>query len=123
MLKFLVSLRLDCARTMLLLMLAHHVYFTLKDASAAAENKLLAACREFLTNHPGTVFFACGTLADALKRDVNDRNFDVSLHIVFKDQAAHDAYQVAPRHLEFITQNRDNWKQVRVFDSLVECNP
>jgi hypothetical protein len=97
-------------------MLAHNVYFTLKDASTAAKDKLLAACQTYLTNHPGTVFFSCGTLADNLKREVNDRNFDVGLLIVFKDQAAHDAYQIAERHLEFIKLNKENWKTVRVFD-------
>lgn len=101
-------------------MLAHNVYFTLKDDSPSAKNKLLAACRKYLTNHPGTVFFACGVLAESLKRDVNDRIFHVGLHIIFKDQAAHDAYQVAIRHEEFIAENRENWKQVRVFDSMVE---
>ena len=29
-------------------------------------------------------------------RDVNDTDFDVSLHIYFRDQAAHDAYQAHP---------------------------
>ena len=103
-------------------MLAHNVYFSLKDASAAARNKLVADCRTYLTNHPGTIFFACGSLAEDLKRDVNDRNFDVGLHIVFANQAAHDAYQIAARHQEFIQRNRDNWKLVRVFDSLVEVS-
>jgi hypothetical protein len=100
-------------------MLAHNVYFTLKDRSAAARDKLLAACRTYLTNHPGTVFFACGTLAEELNRPVNDRDFDVALHIVFVDQAAHDRYQDAPRHHQFIEENKANWQKVRVFDSIV----
>lgn len=100
-------------------MLAHNVYFTLKDRSAAERDKLLAACRTYLTNHPGTVFFACGTLAEELNRPVNDRDFDVALHIVFVDQAAHDRYQDAPRHHQFIEENKANWQKVRVFDSIV----
>jgi hypothetical protein len=99
-------------------LLVHNVYFTLKDSSETAREKLLDSCRKYLTNHPGTVFFACGVLAEELKREVNDRGFHVGLHIVFESQAAHDAYQVAARHEEFISENRDNWKQVRVFDSL-----
>ena len=43
--------------------------------------------------------------------------FDVSLLIVFESRAAHDAYQAAPRHLEFIERNASLWKGVRVFDS------
>jgi hypothetical protein len=100
-------------------MLAHNVYFTLKDRSPAAKQKLVAACKKYLNGHPGTVFFAAGTLAEALDRPVNVRDFDVALHIVFTNQAAQDAYQAAPRHQEFIAEGKDNWATVRVFDSVV----
>lgn len=101
-------------------MLAHMVYFTLKDNSPAAKQKLVEACKKYLAKHPGTVFFAAGTLVEELNRPVNDRNFDVGLHLVFKNKAAHDKYQDAPLHQQFIDENKDNWKQVRVFDSLVQ---
>lgn len=101
-------------------MLAHNVYFRLKDQSAAARDQLLAACRKHLADHPNTLFFACGTLEPALAREVNDRDFDVALHVVFESRAAHDAYQDHPRHVEFVRENRDNWARVRVFDSDVE---
>src|SRR5208283_3528789 len=97
--------------------LAHNVFFTLKDRSPAARQKLVAACKKYLTGHPGTVFFAAGILAEALDRPVNDRDFDVGLHIVFVDQAHQDAYQEAPRHHQFIAENKDTWAKVRVFDS------
>ncbi len=100
-------------------MLAHNVYFSLKDNSPDAKNKLVAACQKYLSKHPGEVFFAAGILAADLDRPVNDRDFDVALHIVFADRAAHDKYQDAPRHKQFIDENKDNWKKVRVFDSLV----
>src|SRR5262249_2972033 len=95
------------------------VFFSLKDNSPAAKKKLVAAGEKYLSNHPGTVFFACGVLTEELKRDVNDRDFDVALHLVFKDKAAHDQYQEAERHKKFIDENKDNWKKVRVFDSTV----
>lgn len=97
--------------------ISHQVFFSLNDNSAAARQTLLASCRKYLTGHAGTLSFAVGTLADECRRSVNDRNFDVSLHVVFQDQAAHDQYQHAPRHLQFIEENKGNWKQVRVFDS------
>ncbi len=100
-------------------MIAHNVFFTLKDNSPAAKKKLVDACKKYLTKHPGEVFFAAGTLAEDLNRPVNDRDFDVALHIVFKDKASHDMYQDAKRHKEFIEENKDNWKKVRVFDSVV----
>lgn len=101
-------------------MLAHNVFFALHDSSPAAQQKLVAACKKYLTDHPGTVFFACGSRAEELNREVNDRDFDVALHIVFQDQAAHDVYQDAPRHHEFVAENKASWKKVRVFDSVVE---
>src|SRR5262249_45219602 len=101
-------------------MLAHNVYFTLKDNSAAAREKLVAASKKYLSQHPGTLFFAVGFLAQDLKRDVNDRDFDVALHIIFNSQEAHDQYQEAALHLQFIAENKENWKRVRVFDSVVE---
>lgn len=104
-------------------LIAHNVYFTLNESNAANREALLAACRKYLVNHPGVVFFAVGTVNDELARPVNDRNFDVGLHVVFQNKAAHDAYQVSADHVRFIEENRANWKQVRVFDSDVEQVP
>ena len=100
-------------------MLIHDVYFTLKDNSGDARQKLVDACKKYLSKHPGEVFFAVGTLAEDLKRPVNDRDFDVALHIVFKSREAHDKYQESERHQQFIKENKDNWKKVRVFDAVV----
>jgi hypothetical protein len=99
-------------------LLVHNVYFLLKDRSAAARHKLIDACRRHLPGHPGIVLFACGELAGELAREVNDRDWDVGLHIVFGDQAAHDHYQQTAAHLAFIAENRDNWDRVRVFDTV-----
>jgi hypothetical protein len=101
-------------------MLAHNVYFSLKDASPAARERLVAACQKYLKGHPGEVFFAAGTLVDENKREVNDRNFEVALHIVFRTKADYDKYAVAERQKAFIAENESNWAKVRVFDSYVE---
>jgi hypothetical protein len=101
-------------------MLAHNVFFTLHDGSDASRQRLVAACKKYLTGHPGQDFFAAGVLCAELRRPVNDLDYDVALHIVFKTKADQDAYQIAPRHLEFVAENKDVWKRVRVFDSLVE---
>ncbi len=102
------------------MMLAHNVFFSLHDASDAARTRLVHACKKYLADHPGTVFFACGPLASELRRPVNDLAFDVALHLIFQNQAAHDAYQTAPLHEQFIQECKENWKNVRVFDSFVE---
>jgi hypothetical protein len=101
-------------------LIAHNVYFSLNDNSAAAKESMLDACKKYLAGHPGIVSFACGTLAEDHLRPVNDRDFDVGLHIVFQDKAAHDWYQTAPLHLQFVEESKANWKKVRVFDTVLE---
>lgn len=98
-------------------MIGHMVYFSLKESTPANREKLVNACRRYLTGHEGTVFFAAGTLADGFDRPVNDRQWDVALHLVFRDKVAHDLYQDHPRHDVFIQENKDTWQSVRVFDS------
>jgi hypothetical protein len=97
--------------------IVHDVYFSLKEDSADNRKKLVEACKKLLTNHPGEDHFAVGPRAEEFSGQYNDREFDVALHIVFKDKAAHDKYQQSPRHRQFIEENRESLKNVRVFDS------
>ena len=101
-------------------MLAHNVYFALNDNSPEAVDCLVGACKKYLCDHPGFVFFAVGRLNPELAREVNDRDFDVALQVVFDNKASHDAYQEAPDHLSFIEEQKANWGNVRVFDSDME---
>lgn len=101
--------------------LAHMVYFTLKERTPANVEALVAACRKYLSGHPGTVYFGAGTVVPDLDRPVNVRDFDVALQVVFDSREAHDAYQTAPRHLQFIEENKPNWALVRVFDAYVSA--
>jgi len=97
--------------------LAHMVFFSLNDKSEEKKSALVASCDEYLTGHEGTVYYSAGVRVEELQRDVNDREFDVALHVIFKNKAAHDKYQQHERHLKFIETNRANWAKVRVFDS------
>jgi len=100
-------------------MIGHMVYFTLKDSTPANRTKLVEACKKYLTGHAGTIYFATDVLAEEFTREVNDRQWDVALHLVFQDKAAHDKYQDHPRHEVFINENKETWKTVRVFDSIL----
>ena len=73
-------------------MVVHNVYFSLRDPSSAARQKLTEACRQYLSGHTGTIYFAVGVVAESLERPVNDRDFDVGLHVIFRSMADHDAY-------------------------------
>lgn len=97
--------------------LSHHVYFTLKDKSAEKKAELVEACHKYLKPQPGVVFFSVGGRVPDLSREVNDASFDVSLAIVFDSRESHDTYQVDATHDVFVAEQKDNWEQVRVFDS------
>jgi len=100
-------------------MLSHDVFFTLKDSSPKACQTLVDACHRHLGGIGGILFFSAGTREASLDREVNDDAFQVALHVVFPDQATHDAYQAAPSHQTFIDEGEHNWEAVRVFDSVV----
>jgi hypothetical protein len=103
--------------------LAHMVYFKLKDSSGGNRAKLVAACKLLLTGHEGTEHFSTGTLAGDLNKEFNDRDFDVSLNLVFVNKEAHDKYQASERHLKFVEENLANLEKVRVFDSYLSPAP
>ena len=96
---------------------AHTVFFTLNTPTEESRQRLIDSCHHHLSDHPGTLFFGVGTRATSYTRPVNDTRFDVVLHLVFATQADHDVYQQAPRHQQFIEENREAWAEVRVFDS------
>jgi Stress responsive A/B Barrel Domain len=100
--------------------IGHMVYFQLNDSSPAARQKLVDACKKYLKEHDGVVYFSAGTIGDEFKREVNDRDWDVALHLVFKNKASYDKYAEAKSHLQFIDENKAAWKKVRVFDSEIK---
>jgi hypothetical protein len=100
--------------------LSHMVYFSLAESTPENRAKLLAGCKKYLDGHPGVVHFSVGVNAPEYNREVNDRDYDVALNLVFASPKDQDAYQVAPRHLEFIKECKPLWKKVRVFDSHLE---
>ena len=86
--------------------LMHNVFFTLKDKSPEAAQKLLAACKKYLNVQPGIVSFAAGIRDPELNRPVNDQDWEVGLHILFKDRASHDAYQTDANHVKFVEESK-----------------
>jgi len=101
-------------------MLAHIVFFTLKEDTPAGREKLVEGCQKYLKGHPGLVFFAVGTLAEELKRDVNVRDFQVGLHLVFANMQCMDEYLKSAKHDQFLAEYKDLWTTVRVYDSIVK---
>ncbi len=100
--------------------LAHIVFFTLAEPNDANRAKLIEGCKKHLDNHHGVTHFTVGVNAPEYDREVNDRDYDVALHLVFATANDQDAYQSHPRHVEFVNQCKPLWKKVRVFDSTLK---
>ena len=99
---------------------AHMVYFELKDKSPEARKKLVDACYKYLKNHDGVLYFSAGPRAEDVKEKVSAADWDVALHIVFKDAASLKKYGPHADHQKFINENKDNWKGVKVYDSKID---
>jgi hypothetical protein len=100
--------------------LAHIVFFTLAESNDANRSKLVDACKKYLAQHEGVVYFGVGVRAPEYDREVNDRDYDVALHLVFATAKDQDVYQTHPQHLKFVEECKGLWKNVRVFDSRLE---
>jgi hypothetical protein len=98
----------------------HMVFFELKDKSPEAKKKLVEACKKYLKPQAGVLYFSSGERGEEFARDVNAKDWDVALHLVFKDKKALDVYAVDPQHLKFIEENKENWKSVKVYDSYLK---
>jgi hypothetical protein len=98
----------------------HMVFFELKDKSPEAKKKLVDACYKYLKNHDGVVYFSAGPRAEDQKEPVSATDWDVALHIVFKDAASLKKYIPHPDHKKFIEENKDGWKGVKVYDSHID---
>jgi hypothetical protein len=98
----------------------HMVFFELKDKSPEAKKKLVDACYKYLKNHDGVLYFSAGPRAEEVKEPVSAADWDVALHIIFKDAASLKKYATHADHLKFIDENKANWKGVKVYDSHVD---
>jgi Stress responsive A/B Barrel Domain len=100
----------------------HMVFFELKDKSPEAKKKLVDACYKYLKNHDGVLFFSAGPRVEEPKEAVSATDWDVALQIVFKDAASLKKYSTHPDHLKFISENKDGWKGVKVYDSHIDAD-
>lgn len=101
---------------------SHMVYFSLAEDTPENRTLLMKDIKKYLAGHEGTKHFSVGEIANDMNRSVNDRDFQVTLNLVFASRKAHDTYNVHPRHEEFKTRNKDVIKKVRVFDSYLQSS-
>lgn len=99
-------------------LLAHHVFFWLKNPDSTEDlNKLLDGLRT-LSKIESVRGLHIGVPAKTEKRPVIDDSYSASELIFFDDLAGQDAYQVHPIHKKFIEDCSHLWSKVLVYDSM-----
>jgi hypothetical protein len=95
----------------------HHVYFWLKDpADPVIVSKFESALKKLVTISSIHEYYL-GKPAST-RREVIDSSYQYSLLTLFKDQAAHDDYQVHSLHDEFRIVAGELCSKVLVYDSV-----
>lgn len=98
-------------------MFVHAVYFWLRNDLSAAQLKQFDAgvrsLRAIDVVHAGYIGVPAAT-----NRPVIERGYSRALILVFRDEKAHDAYQVHPVHDRFRAECSPLWTKVQIFDSV-----
>lgn len=97
----------------------HTVYFWLTPELSTEDRTNFVGGAEALATAPTVLQFYGGGPAATPSRDVTDHSFDYCIHLFFADEAAHEAYQVAPIHLKFVEEQAHKFETVKVLDNLV----
>lgn len=98
-------------------MLVHTVLFWLNKDLAGDQITDFRMGLESLTRIESAEKAYVGTPAATPERPVIDVSYDFCLTVICKDVAAQNAYQVDPKHTEFLDQFKDYWRKVKVFDA------
>ncbi|MFT3782656.1 MAG: Dabb family protein [Nibricoccus sp.] len=99
-------------------MLIHSVFFWLKPETTAAQRDAMQKGLESLRAIKSTKAVYVGTPAALPDRPTRDSSYAFALTVLFKDIAAHDAYQIDPLHKAFIQEHSAIWARVQVYDAL-----
>ena len=96
-------------------MFSHIVVFWTDSAQPDSTESLLAGANLYLKDIPGVILFHAGLMSPS-PRPVVEQSYQVALNVVFESKAAEQAYQVHPKHLEFIEKCRQFWTKVLIYD-------
>jgi Stress responsive A/B Barrel Domain len=97
-------------------MLTHTVFFWLNEGISAADRQTFLEGLSSLRAIPGSSRFLIGQPAATPKREVIDDSYDFALELDFASLPAQDVYQEHPLHLAFLTNCKQFWRTVRVYD-------
>jgi hypothetical protein len=100
-------------------MLVHTVLFWLrKDLTPAQREEFLTQGLKSLRPIKSVSELHVGTPAPIVPRPVVDASYSFALTALFKDVAAHDAYQVDPVHKAFVERFKPYWERVQIYDAM-----
>lgn len=98
----------------------HIVFFWLhENTPPEAKRQLIDDCKQYLGTVESVKTLAVGIPAGT-PRHVVDNSYDVCIVVEFENKEGHDAYQSAPKHLEFIDRNKKYWRLVQVYDTVTQ---
>jgi hypothetical protein len=98
-------------------MLVHSVIFWAKSDLTHEQRATFRVGLETLRKIPSITAIYIGAPAAVTPRPVVDRSYTYGLTIVFKDVAAHNAYQVHPIHQTFVSECKQYWEKVQIYDT------
>lgn len=94
----------------------HHVYFWLKHPESKEDLQKLVEGLEVLATVEEIKMYHIGVPAPT-DREVIDNTYSISWLNIFETSEDHDAYQIHPKHLKFISDCSSLWGKVKVYDS------
>lgn len=100
-------------------MLVHTVVFWLrKDLTPAQIAEFREIGLESLRPIASVGELHVGTPAPIPPRPVVDASYTYAITAIFKDVAAHDAYQIDPTHKAFVERFKSYWERVQIYDAM-----
>lgn len=99
-------------------MLAHHVFFWLKDPASSDDRAKLIEGLRTLQKIETVRQIHIGIPADTEKRSVIDASYSVSELIFFDSIEGQNIYQEHPIHKKFVENCSSLWQKVVVYDSM-----
>jgi len=97
----------------------HMVYFKMADRLPKTRARFIEYCQEHLSGYAGQTYFSVGPRDVEMRRDVNARDFDVTMNMIFKSKKFYEEYANADRHKEFIFKTAGMSTARKVYDSFI----
>lgn len=99
-------------------MLVHTVVFYLRDdLTEAQKTEFRQQGLESLRPIKAVSALYIGSPAPIPPRPVVDASYTFAITALFADVAAHNAYQVDPAHVAFVTRFKSYWTKVQIYDA------